>query len=273
MKRIRIVRIILAILFFACSILFFVFGHEYSVAHYATRLQILPLYLAESAGVILVWLIITFLWGRIYCSTVCPVGTLQDIAIRLRRCWPRFNKPFAYKTPWRGRMHILVIYLICMICGFTIVSLILEPWYIFGNITSAAGAKGMHQMWIEYGFSAVLGIIIGIISLLILLPYALLRGRDFCNNICPFGTVLSIVASRAALQIVIDPDKCISCMRCEDECRSSCIKVVSRHVDNSRCIRCFDCIAHCPVNAIKYTQQKHRPMTPLFSKVSRHPNA
>jgi polyferredoxin len=39
---------------------------------------------AIALGFVLV-LVLTFLGGRIYCSTICPLGILQDVIIFLRR--------------------------------------------------------------------------------------------------------------------------------------------------------------------------------------------
>ena len=270
MKKLRIIRIVLAAIFFVATVLYFVFGEEsHPVLRHAARLQIIPLYLSETAGVVLVWGLITLVWGRIYCSTVCPVGTLQDIVIRVRRRVPTLNRPFRYKRGRRIRHHILVVYVVCLVIGLGVVPLVVEPWFMFGNITSLFGTSHAARLWAGYSFGALAGMLAGIVSALVILPYALLRGRDFCNDICPLGTAMGYLASRSAFQIVINPDKCTGCMECEYGCKASCIKVVSRYVDNSRCVRCFDCVARCPEKAISYTQDRHRPSTPLFARRKR----
>lgn len=221
---------------------------------------------SETAGITLVWFVITFVWGRIYCSAICPLGTLQDIICRLRKRIPRFKRSYSYKPASRFRLHILLIYIVCLLIGFTAVPLLLEPWNMFGNICTLAGAKNMEFIWVYLGYGATTGIIIGIVSLLLIAGYALVGGRDFCNEICPVGTALSYMAKNSAFSINFDPDKCDGCMKCENECKASCIKVVSRYVDNSRCVRCFNCVAHCPHQAISYSLDRKRPASPLFQR-------
>ena len=269
MKKIWVVRILLAAAFLVATVLFFILGEEGTPAAvtHVRRLHITPVYFAETAGVTLVWLIITLVWGRIYCSTVCPIGAIQDIMLHVRRRIPRLNKPFRYTKPSRIRHHILIIYIACLIAGLVAVPLILEPWFITSNAVQCLG--GNHSAWAAYGFSALWGVICGIVSLLVIFPWALLRGREFCNTVCPLGTAMSYLSRRSAFQIVIDGDKCVSCMKCEENCRASCIKVVSRYVDNTRCVRCMECVARCPEGAIRYTQDRQRPITPLFGKVKR----
>ena len=268
MKRLYIARVILAVAFLVAAILCFTTGYSQRSAILAgTRhLHIMPLYFAESAGVIAVWLVITLVWGRIYCSTVCPVGTLQDMMLLIRRRIPALNRPFRYRHPQPARWHVLVVYMICLVAGLAVLPLILEPWFITGNIVTLFGGRGMSQIWLSYGFSSLWGVICGLLSLLVLLPWALLRGREFCNSVCPVGTVLGTVSRHAAFRIEIDGDRCVSCMRCQDNCRTGSIKVVSRYVDNGRCVRCMECVSRCPSSAIRYTQDRRRPATPLFSR-------
>ena len=42
------------------------------------KLQFLPAVLALNIGVIVFLIILTLLFGRVYCSVICPLGVLQD---------------------------------------------------------------------------------------------------------------------------------------------------------------------------------------------------
>ena len=53
--------------------------------HWVAHIQIFPLALAGSIAGILAWLALTLVFGRIYCSTVCPMGILQDVFARVPR--------------------------------------------------------------------------------------------------------------------------------------------------------------------------------------------
>lgn len=266
MKKLWLIRLLLAVAFLVTTVLVCVFGHDTPVfLQRIGRLHIVPLYLAESAGVIVVWLLITLVWGRVYCSTVCPVGTLQDIMLRIRRRVPSLNKEFRYRKASRIRHHIFIVYLVCLLTGLVVVPLVVEPLFITANGVQAFG--GSHSVWVQYGFSAAWGVVWGIVSSGVILPWSLLHGRRFCNTVCPLGTAMSYLSAHSAYQISIDGNKCVSCMRCQDNCRAECIQVSRRYVDNARCVRCMECVAKCPSGAIRYTQTRHRPLTPLFGKV------
>lgn len=260
----------IATIFFVASVAFLTIGpdvHPMAVA--SEKSQVLLSAVSLSLGATLVWLLLTFLFGRIYCSTVCPIGTLTDIIMRVRRKIPRLNRPSSYAHPRRWSIHILIVYVVCLIIGLIVVPFLIEPWNIMRNIASTIRPSAVETTWISLGLGAVTGAAAGIASLLILLVLALFKGRAFCTDICPLGTAMGLLGDQTVLHIEIDPDRCNSCGRCEDQCKARCIKVVSRYVDNSRCVRCFDCIAECPEDAIRFQINRNRPATPLLQKTKK----
>lgn len=268
MKSLRLIRSVAAVLFFGTTVTFFVLPEGTAPAlDGLTRLQPLRYVLGSLGGAAAVWAVITLIWGRIYCSTVCPVGTLIDGVVWVRRRVPQLRKPFRYKSAPRLRVHVLVIYACCVVAGLTVVSLVIGPFHIMGNIMLAFGFERAAPLWMQYGVSLTVGVIVGLLSLTALVPYALLCGRDFCNVVCPLGIAMGYASSVAPFRVTIDPDRCVSCGRCEEECSASAIKVAGRYVDNTRCVRCFRCVARCPEGAVRYTVDRNRPATPLMASI------
>ncbi len=266
MKRLKVIRIFLATLFFVASVAYLFIGPQVNpMAEAAPRSQIIPSAIAVSLGAILVWLPATFLFGRIYCATVCPVGTLQDLVLPLRRRFKR-NHLFRWKKPRKIRYHIAIVYLVCLVAGVLAVPFIIEPWNIMRNIASTVRPDAISQSWFTLGIGALTGICAGLVSLILLLLSGFFFGRDFCNTVCPIGTGLGILSGSSLYQIEIDPDKCTGCLRCEDVCSASCIKVTTRQVDNRRCIRCFECLSVCDDDAIRYQNTHNRRVNPLLQK-------
>lgn len=266
MKRLKVIRIFLATIFFVASVAYLFIGPQVNpMAVVAPRTQIIPSVIAVSLGAILVWLPATFLFGRVYCATVCPVGTLQDFILPLRRRFKR-NATFRWKRPKKIRYHIAVIYLICLLVGVTVVPMLIEPWNIMRNIASTIRPDAAQEGWLTLGVGAATGVIAGIVSLLLILASAFFLGRDFCNVVCPIGTGLGILSNTSLYHIDIDPDKCTGCLKCEDICPAGCIKVTTRQVDNTRCIRCFECLHVCDDDAIRFQSNRNRRMNPLLQK-------
>lgn len=269
MKNLRTIRIVLAIIFFMAALAFLLTSPEaHPMSRISEKAQIIPSAIATAMGAILFWIIMTFLLGRVYCSTVCPVGTFQDLVIRLRKRIPRFAKPFGYRPARNLRYHVLAVYVVCLVAGLTAVPLWIEPWNIMRNICAIANPTTLEGTWLTLGVGVGAGIASGIVSALLIAACALITGRGFCTDICPVGTILGSFNSFSLMHIEIDPDRCINCMKCEEICKSQCVKVVGRYVDNSRCVRCFDCLNVCPNDAIRFQMNRNRRGTPLIQKIN-----
>ncbi len=261
----RKLRIILASVMLIASVLWLLLGTE--VAHFAEfseRFQIIPSAIHTCLGITIFWIIATLLFGRIYCATVCPVGSIQDAVVSTRR--KATGKTFRFRESRNIRYAIVLAYLVSLALGMLTVGFAIEPWNIMRNAASAANPADTAMTWQEIGISVEVGILAGAVAIVAIIIWAWKSGRDFCNDFCPIGTILGCVHSQALLHIAIDPDTCIGCMKCEDVCASKCIDVKRRIVDNSRCVRCFDCTDICPNNAIRYqlNRNRHR-QTPLLN--------
>lgn len=235
-----------------------------SVAKIALQSQIIPSAIQSCLGATVCWLVATLLFGRIYCASVCPVGTLQDAALWIRRKSGR-GRAFSFKEGSVWRYRILLLYLVSIALGVLVVGYIIEPWNIMRNAAATLRPEAVSMTWTSAGISVATGILAGLSMLVAILVWAWSSGRQFCSSVCPIGSAMGCLHSQTLFHIAIDPDKCISCMKCEDICPTQCIKVSERIVDNSRCVRCFDCTATCPNDAIRFqlNRGRQRP-TPLM---------
>lgn len=80
----RTIRLTLAIVFFALvTFLFLDFtGTLHGWMGWMAKIQFLPALLALNAGVVLLLVALTLLFGRVYCSVICPLGVFQDVISR-----------------------------------------------------------------------------------------------------------------------------------------------------------------------------------------------
>lgn len=259
-------------MFLVASAVYLIIGPQvHPMAVMSEEAQIILSAGTTAIGSLLVWLVLTFIFGRIYCSTVCPVGTLSDFFSKISSISPRFRKPYSYRPAKRWSIHILLFYVICILTGAVAVPYIIEPWNIMRNIISVFNLSAVEATWINLGVGGITGIAAGIVSFLLIAVYSAIRGREFCTYICPLGTAMGLLHEHNIYHIEIDPDRCTSCGACEESCRASCIKVTGRFIDNSRCVRCFDCLAVCPDDAIHYQTNRNRPASPLFRKAKQTP--
>ncbi len=267
MKNLRITRLVLAGLFLVLALVYvFVEGWARSLGSISYRSQIIPSLIAVAMGASLFWLVITIIYGRVYCATACPIGTIIDLASRLRRFLPPAHRRYRYRNQRQVRYHILIIYIICLIAGLTIVPALIEPWNIFVNIAATTGLSDSALTTAGIGISAATGMIAGFASLLAIIIVSTFWGREFCNTVCPIGTLMSLAGCNAIYRIEIDPDKCSGCLLCEDVCPAGCVKVAGRYVDDQRCVRCMKCIDRCPDEAIRWQSSRNKAATPLMKR-------
>ena len=216
-------------------------------------------------------LILTLLFGRIYCAALCPLGILQDGLLFLTRLFRK--KPHSrYYPPSR-----ILRYVVALITAFSAVSgsffllNLLDPYSMFGRIVThlvrPLGVAGNNfvvailEHFDIYGMHvknivrvSPLLLVPPAITLILLALAVVLRGRWYCNTLCPVGTLLGLVSRCSFVNVRLQPAACISCKRCERICRAGCIDIATKQIDASRCVACFDCVAVCPTHAIAYTR-------------------
>ena len=269
----RTIRVILAVVsIILVSLLFLDFtGTLHNWLGWMTRIQFMPAVLALNVGVILLLVALTWIFGRVYCSIICPLGILQDVIAWLsRRPRRRRRNPYSYSHEKRWlRYGVLGIFIIVLLAGFTSAAALIEPYSAYGRIANNIlqpiwmwgnnGLAYLAERADSYAFyntevwlKSLPTFIIALATLIILIVLAMKGGRTYCNTICPVGTLLSFVSRFSLFRIQIDESKCNGCKQCARHCKSSCIDAKQHKVDLSRCVVCMDCIDHCNQKAISY---------------------
>ncbi len=228
------------------------------------RLQIMPLALASAFMTLLFWLVFTFVFGRIYCSVICPMGALMDIFARLPRLGRHrlIKRSYHYCTANNNlRYSWLALIIVTMSLGSTVVITLFDPYSAYSTIISNAFELLTDGKMI---IGTLSGIAVAGVTLAVVATVAALSGRTICNSFCPVGAALSIPARYSLYGIDINTDLCIGCNRCVDVCKAHCINPSAHSVDTSRCIICFNCLDSCQTGAISYTSRRHRLSTPLM---------
>ena len=270
----RKIRLTLAIVFFAgITLLFLDFtGTVHAWLSWMATIQFLPAVLALHLVAVAIWIAIALIFGRIYCSVICPLGVMQDIISWLsgRRNKGKKRMRFAY-SPAKSvlRYIVLAVFIVALVAGVgslaallapyssygRIAQNLLQPIYLMGNNALAYLAERMdsyafysREVWIR----SLPTFVIAIATFIILVVLAWRNGRTYCNTICPVGTVLSFFARFAWLKVRIDESKCISCGLCAKSCKAACIDAKNHKIDYSRCVTCGDCIGHCHKGALTY---------------------
>ena len=77
----RKIRLTFAIFFFVLITLLFLdfTGTLHAWFGWMAKIQFLPALLALNIGVVIILIALTLLFGRVYCSVICPLGVFQDV--------------------------------------------------------------------------------------------------------------------------------------------------------------------------------------------------
>lgn len=266
----RKIRIFLAAVTFTLITLLFLdlTGSLHAWLGWLAKIQFWPAVLAMNVAVVAGLLILTLIFGRIYCSVICPLGILQDLISALHSRTKRNRFSFSPEHRWL-RYGVLIVFLASCVAGINVIVSLLAPYSSYGRMVNSI----VRPIWTagnnvlasiaehidSYAFYSVdvwmrslPTLIIAAVTFVIIAVLAWRGGRTYCNTICPVGTILSFFARFAWFKISIDGDKCVSCRLCEKNCKASAIDVKTGRIDYSRCVVCGNCIGKCHKSAIRY---------------------
>lgn len=273
MNILRRLRVTLAAVFFTLITLLFLdfTGTLHTWLCWLAKIQFLPALLALNVGVVVALVLLTLLFGRIYCSVVCPLGVMQDIVSWISGRRKKHKYRFSHSPEKRIlRYGVLALFIVAFIAGIgSLVALlapyssygriaqnIFQPVYIFGNNILAWVAERVdsyafysREVWMR----SLPTFIIAAITLVGIGVLAWRNGRTYCNTICPVGTILSLMARFSWFKVKVDETKCNKCGLCSRSCKSACIDFKNSKIDYSRCVVCGDCIDKCRKKALSYT--------------------
>lgn len=235
------------------------------------KVQLLPAVLAVNAGVVAALVLLTLLFGRVYCSVICPLGVFQDVVSRAaaRRRKNRFR--YSRALSWL-RYGILALFLVALVAHFKPVSNLLAPYSAYGRIVSnlfaplylwgnnllaylaeRAGSYAFYTVDVWVKGAATLAVTA--VTFIVLAVLAWRNGRTYCNTVCPVGTILGLVSRFAVFKPRIDASKCNGCGLCARNCKASCIDAKAHRIDYSRCVACMDCLGKCRQGAISFSRK------------------
>ena len=283
----RTVRIICATLTLVLLTLFFL-GILESYFGSLAKLQLIPSLLAANLLSLLALGIITLLFGRIYCSALCPLGIIQDVFLWFSCKASRKKQRFTYNAAWtRLRYAVLTVATLAFVAGVPFVMAILDPYSIYGRMVTHllspvwlsannlfAPQPDKYKLYLmtkQPVYLQSLGaLLISVLSLSVIAFMAWKYGRLYCNTICPAGTMLGTLSRYSLYKITVDTNKCNHCGLCASNCKSACIDSKNQQIDYSRCVACFDCIKNCRQQALTYAvslpQQHTKKNTGLSAK-------
>ena len=270
MNRLRKIRRVSALLCFTgITLLFLDFtGMAHTYLGWLAKIQFFPAVLALNVAVVAALLVLTLLFGRVYCSVICPLGVMQDFFAALGKKIKPHRYTYSSAKTW-CRYGFLTVFLVALVAGVAAVPALIEPYSAYGRIASNLFAPlwrfgnnalaYLAERWNSYAFyqtevwfKGLTPLVVAALTLVVVAVLAYRHGRTYCNTVCPVGTLLGFISRYACFKPVINEQSCVKCRLCERSCKASCIDVAHHQIDYSRCVACMDCIDSCHQGGIKY---------------------
>ncbi len=162
-------------------------------------------------------LILAFIFGRILCGHLCPIGAVQELA--------SFLLPWKLKVPDRRIPQII---------RFAVFLLIIAGSIFAMNLLQFAGIGAFFHLNLRSPFFVVFAVIL-LVSIVVY--------RPFCRFICPFGVLLAPLASKSRF-VFTRTAACIDCHKCEHACPTD---EAGPDATRAECYMCGRCMEVCPV--------------------------
>ncbi len=190
-------------------------------------------------GAVIVTLFYALIGGRAFCSYVCPVNMVTDLANYLRRKWKldKFEKKW-----WASRNIRYWVMGLSFILSFLLGTAAFELVSPI-SITHRGIIFGM-------GFGWTVIVAIFLFDLFIL-------KNGWCGHICPLGGFYSVVGRYNLFRVRHNQPNCTLCMKCKEVCPEKEVLYMigkkSQIVDMGECTLCGRCVEVCDDDALYFS--------------------
>jgi polyferredoxin len=233
----------------------------------------------------LISIVLTLVFGRVWCGWICPLGTIIEwVSPKAKR-----KKGFMNENWLRKSKHLLWLTLFGAALFGNLTFIFLDPITILNRTAGAAVLPGLkylvyqvedalyqipalwdildfvHSRFIaglfQYDSFIFQGAGWAFVTFLVLVGLNWFAERFWCRTLCPLGGFLAWISKFSLMRRKVNA-KCVSCRACEVACPMGTIDAEDSFAsDPSECIVCYACIQKCPhdANTFDWTIKKWMP--------------
>lgn len=190
-------------------------------------------------GALIVVLFYAIVGGRAFCSWVCPVNIVTDLASFVRQIlqWDKIERRVWIKRSLRYWVLILsfLVSFLAGVAAFEVVSPI-----------------GMLNRGLIFGMG------MGVAALMCIFLFDLLVIKHgWCGYVCPLGAMYSFLGAKSLFRVWHRVENCTECMECKLVCpEKQVLNIIAKksgYITKGECTNCGRCIEVCNDNALKFS--------------------
>jgi polyferredoxin len=177
---------------------------------------------------------------RVFCSWICPFGTLSEgLALLGQKLFKRnFTPPrwldyfllsFKYVI-----LAFFIIFIFVLMDGASAYAFLQTPYNMIADVK-------MLEFFKEIGG-------VGLTVLAVLIALSMLIQNFWCRYLCPYGALLGLWSMLSPWKIRRRADTCISCKKCTLACPNRIRVDEANAVWSPECSGCLECVEQCPVH-------------------------
>ena len=189
-------------------------------------------------GALIIILFFGIIGGRSFCSWVCPMNVITDLANWLRKKFG-FEKTVTHMNIARSTRYwmlalSLVVSAISGVAAF--------EWISPVSMLHRGIVYGMGLGWV--------------VMMSVFLFDLFVVNNGFCGHVCPLGGFYSVVSRYSLIRVRYGEGKCTRCMKCVDICpESQVLNMVGKRsgmVVSGECTNCGRCVEVCEDSAMAF---------------------
>jgi len=184
---------------------------------------------------LIVPLTLAFVFGRVFCSYICPASLLFFSISRIRNLLSRFLYFPDFKMNRGFSWGILAGGLIMALWFGHGIWILILPYFAVGQTLFAGISSGTLS--------------IGLVSLAAFCALDFFLGKQFtCRYVCPTGRLLGFIGTKSPVALRRDSSACLdACQSCIDVCP---MKVQPKYDETVDCSMCGECLTVCPSHCL-----------------------
>jgi len=198
--------------------------------------------------------VMSLMVAKSFCSNVCPVGLVSELAGRLgvRLTGRSWTPPRWLDVPLRGVKFVLLGFFVWAVWiamdGAAVAAFLASP---YAKVVDA-------KMWAF--FASPSRLTVAVLGMLLVGSVFI---RDlWCRYLCPYGALLGLLGRLAPLKVTRDQALCTGCRACTRACPARLAVHRASRVRSVECSSCQDCVLACPVRGCLAI----RPPTPALRR-------